>query len=433
MYPHEILDLHRLVRNQWLSPSELRKIQETKLLGLIQHSYRNVPYYTRLFDSVKLKPSDIHGIGDLMKIPASSKADLLSHPLADIMAQGITPDRCRVGTTSGTTGVPFKTYSMRKDSTMMNFGWVRTYMAHGMRLRDRAGVFAGWQLGAPRRPWYERLGIWRRKMLSSLDGPDVWVSELNKWKPHVITGYSMTLNLLASALKENPLHSIRPKLVFHSSGILDPRDRKNVEATFGCKMVDIYGSDEGGCIAWECAMCAGYHINVDLVAVETIGEDGQPVLPGQRGEIVITNLHSYAMPIIRYRQGDVGVLSPEEPSCGRGLPLLKSIEGRVDDYVVLPSGRKFSPHPFHWALLLVPGILQWRVIQEECDLLHVEIVAGPGFSSGGGAWMIESNLRKIVGDEMRIRVSQVDHIKKTHPHKFRSVISRLSDPRHPCG
>lgn len=423
MVPHEILFLRRLIKNQWLSPRELREFQEHKLRRLIIHAYDRVPYYRRLLDSAKLKPSDIQGLPDLMKIPTTSRAQLIEQPLSDITARGIDLRRCRVMTTSGTTGAPLKTYYRRRDLTRINLGWARAYLAHGMRARDRIGAFRGWQTAERKTTWYERLGILRRRTLSSLDGPEAWISELQKWKPQVLMGYSMTLKLLAAAVRERRADRIRPRLIFHTSGLLHDHEREDIGEALGSKVIDIYGSDEGGCIAWECPRCKGYHVNVDLVALEIV-EDGRAAPAGNPGEVVITNLHSFAMPLIRYRQEDVAALSPEAPICGRGLPLLREIQGRVDDFIVLPSGGRISPHPFYWALLLVPGISKWRVIQETRNLLRIEVVAGANFPEEGPS-MIETNVRKIVKGGMEITVSVLDAIEHNPLQKFRSVISKV--------
>ena len=394
MYPHEILDLYRLMRNQWLPPASLRALQERKFLTLVHHAYHNVPYYRRLFDSVNLKPADIRGLCDLEKIPMTSKADLLGPPLEEVMAKGMAPEDCREAITSGATGMPFRVYYGRKDSTILNLGWVRTYLIHGTKPWDKIAGFSGWRVADSNMPWYERLGIWRRKMLSALDGPDQWIAELRRWNPQVVTGYCMTLNLLASALKERPCDSIRPKVVLHTSALLHDYDRQLIGEALHARVVDIYGSHEGGCIAWECPQCSGYHINLDLVALEII-KDGRAAPRGEDGELVITNLHSHAM------------------------PLMRNIQGRIDDHIVLPSGTRVSSHPFYWALVVIRGVRQWRVIQEEKDLLRVEVVAGKEWDSSVPS-SIETNLRTIVHDDMRIAIALVDRIDISPAQKFRS-------------
>ncbi|HHT9119112.1 MAG TPA: phenylacetate--CoA ligase family protein [Candidatus Hypogeohydataceae bacterium YC41] len=423
MRPYDVLDLYELMKNQWRKPEELAEIQVKKLQKLVRHAYEEVPYYRRLFDSVKLTPSDIKDISDLTKIPITSKEQLVSLPLKEITAGGVDLDYCRVTTTSGTTGVPIKTYYRRRDFTLMNLGWARAYLAHGMKPWYRIGAFSGWPSISPKPSWYEYIGLWRRKVLSSLDSPDIWISELRKWRPQVITGYVMNLKLLAFAIQEHGDSDIRPQLIFSTSAILDDYSRKFITDVFKEKVVDIYGSNEGGCIAWECPQCNGYHVNIDMLVLEIL-ENGKSVPPGKEGEVVITNLHSYAMPLIRYRLGDIGTLSPEVPSCGRGMPLLKEITGRIDDFIVLPSGKRISPHPFYHALRWVRGIAKWRIIQEENGILKVEVVVSKDFSYNGSS-LIEANLRKIFDDKLKIEISIVAEIKQDPSQKFRSVISKV--------
>ncbi|HHT9152071.1 MAG TPA: phenylacetate--CoA ligase family protein [Candidatus Hypogeohydataceae bacterium YC40] len=233
----------------------------------------------------------------------------------------------------------------------------------------------------------------------------------------------MNLKLLAFAIQEHGDSDVRPQLIFSTSAILDDYSRKFITDVFKEKVVDIYGSNEGGCIAWECPQCNGYHVNIDMLVLEIL-ENGKSVPPGKEGEVVITNLHSYAMPLIRYRLGDIGTLSPEVPSCGRGMPLLKEITGRIDDFIVLPSGKRISPHPFYHALRWVRGIAKWRIIQEENGILKVEVVVSKDFSYNGSS-LIEANLRKIFDDKLKIEISIVAEIKQDPSQKFRSVISKV--------
>jgi phenylacetate-CoA ligase len=427
MLPHELRHLRRLIKDQWLPPERLREVQERKLRRLVAHAYERVPYYRRLFDSVGLKPADIRGLSDLEKVPMTTRNGLLEHPLTDITARGIDLKRCRVQMTSGTTGVPFRHYHRRSDLTRVNFGWARAYLAHGMKLRDRIASFQGRRDAGRTRSWYEALGVWRRRMLSASDLPETWISDLTAWKPQVLLGYSMTLALLASALRARPALRYRPRLIFHTSGLLLERDREDIARALASRVIDLYGSEEGGCIAWECPRCRGYHVNADMVALEIV-EAGRIAPVGTPGEVVITNLHSFAQPLIRYRQGDIAAWSLEAPACGRGLPLIENIQGRIDDFVILPSGRRVSPHPLHWAVLAVPGIKRWRIVQEARDRIRVEVVAGPEFPADGPA-VIEANVRRILAENAAVAVAVVDAIAQDPRKKFRLVVSNVStDP-----
>jgi phenylacetate-CoA ligase len=153
-------------------------------------------------------------------------------------------------------------------------------------------------------------------------------------------------------------------------------------------------------------------------------DNGQAVSPGQAGEVVITNLHSFAMPFIRYRQSDVGVWAEEAAQCGRGLPLMRVIEGRLGDFITLPSGQKLSPHPFFVALDTAIGVTKWRLIQETVHRLRVEIAVD---QHGGdqAAKAAKANLQAIVGQEMEIIVVETNTFSYEPTQKFRSVLSMV--------
>jgi phenylacetate-CoA ligase len=154
------------------------------------------------------------------------------------------------------------------------------------------------------------------------------------------------------------------------------------------------------------------------------GKGGKPVPPGNEGEIVITNLHSYAMPFIRYRQADVGVMAGVPSRCGRGLPLMKIVAGRLGDFIMLPSGKKLSPHHFFIALDTAAGIARWRLTQETSCRLRVEVAVGQS-SSARAFQAVRANLEAIVGEEMEIIVSELDSLPNDPSQKFRSIRSRV--------
>jgi phenylacetate-CoA ligase len=423
MRPQDVLFLRHLMANQWQSPQKLQELQDSKLVRLLRHSYERVPYYRRLFDSVRVKPEDIKGVKDLTRLPLTSKEELRDLPQRDILARGCDPRRCRKAVTSGSTGIPLTILYRRQDLTRINLAWGRTYFVHGVKPWHRMATFTG-QRDAPKdRSWYEYLGLMQRKVLSTWDHPDRWISELGAWQPHALSGYVMTLRLLGRAMQAQKTTGITPNVVFQTSGLLDEPSRRFLRSVFGVRIVDVFGSHEGGCIAWECATCAGYHINADMVVVEIV-DGGRLVPPGEEGEIVVTNLHSYAMPFIRYRQGDVGRLAQESPQCGRGLPLMKIIEGRLGDFIVLPSGKRLSPHPFFVALDTTAGITRWQLVQETPHRLHVKVVVAHGFS-GHGSQAARASLQAIVGEDMEVIVSEVDAIPHDPAQKFRSVRSML--------
>jgi phenylacetate-CoA ligase len=256
--------------------------------------------------------------------------------------------------------------------------------------------------------------------------PDVWLSEVSRWRPHAIMGYVNVLRLFGESVLQAGGAGISPRLVFTTSELLDEGSRSFLGSVFKAPVFNIYASAEAGCMAWECPRCGAMHISSDTVVFEVL-KDGHPVGAGEEGEVVVTNLHSYTMPFIRYRQGDLARMSARQPACGRNLPLLDAIEGRQDDCIVLPEGRRISYSPFYYCVQSTPGLRRWRIVQEDLHTLRVELEPGPGFDPAARA-VIAANLRNVVGLDMAITVDVVASLTPEPGRKFRSVSSRVGRP-----
>jgi len=424
MRVYHLYDLYKLSTNQWKTPEYLRKIQTIKLRRLIRHAYEKVPYYRELFYSLKIKPYDIRKLEDLQKLPLTTKKQLHELSLKEKTARGIDVKRCRSLSTSGTTGIPLKMFFTPQDSTLMNLTWARAFLACGMKPWYKMVAFIGQQKVKPKKSWYEHFGLWRRKEISTWDKSEYWITEIQKQNPQILVGYVMTFKLLEEAIQKHQIKDINPKTIFHSSSILDSFSRKHLEKVFHTSIKDFYGSEEAGNIAWECEKCGGYHINSDTLIVEVLDNNKQ-VNPGEQGEVVITNLHSYAMPFIRYQQKDIVTSSEKKVRCGRGFPLLEQIKGRTDDFIVLENGRRIPSHPLYHCIVHIPGIKRWRMIQEKINKLKVEIEPGAGYGIHTQK-TIENNLKKLIRDKMEIEICKVDSILINPSSKFRSVLSYVS-------
>ncbi len=416
--------LVRLRAAERRSPAAVRRMQERKLRELVRHAYDRVPFYRRLFDGAGVRPGDVRGLDDLRRLPLVSKRELLAQPQSDILAAGVDPRECRVSASSGTTGTPLTVYSLAADKTMMNLSWTRAYLANGMRPWDRLAAFIGQRPGARSPRWHERVGLFRRNEISAWLGPEEWVAILQRWRPQVITGYVMTLRLLAEYVRDNGIEGVTPRIVFHTSALLDDGSRRLFEEVFKARVVNIYGSDEAGCIAWECPACRESHVSSDMLIVEVLA-DGRPVPAGGSGEVVITNLHSHAMPFIRYRQEDVVQLSRNAPRCGRPFPLIARIEGRVEDFLVLRNGARMPPHPFYHCIDPVPGVKRWRIVQEDAGTMRVELEPGPDLAADR-LRRIHEDLAALTRGEMEIEIRTVGEIPIAAGAKFRTILSKAA-------
>ncbi len=425
MYPYQIYDLFKLLRTQWKSPEAIKKLQEAKLKRLIHHAYQKVPYYHERLDSHGIRPQDIRKVEDLQILPLTSKKELQALSLEEKIAQGIDPERCKSFRTSGTTGLPLEIYFRQADWTLMNLTWGRAFVAAGMSPLHKRGTLSGKKDAKKRKSWYEHFGLFRTRDISTWQEPEEWIEELRDWKPQVLMGHVMVLRFLGEALQRSRNQDVAPNVVVSTSEALDHFSRQYLKSVFRCKILDVYAAYETGCIAWECEACSGYHMSSDTLVVEVL-RDGRPVPPGGEGEMVVTNLHSYAMPFIRYRLGDLVVPSGKDPVCGRGFPLLERIQGRSDDCIVLRNGQKIASPPLYYAITPAAGVRRWRVIQEDWDRLRVEIEPDAAFGKDSQQ-LIQNNLRSLLGDRMKIEMALVDSI-VTHPSlKFRSVSSKIRE------
>ncbi len=422
MFITSLINLYNLRRQQWLQTEQLEEIQQKKLRRMIRHAYENVIYYRRLFDSAGVKPEDIKTAEDLQKIPITTKEQLQKLEQKEIIAKGINPNRCKKLRTSGSTGIPLSIFFTAKDTEFYNIMQVRASIECGQRLWDR---FVYIKAVLPTRPkyWFENLGIWNKQVISHRDMFEKQIEDLRQLRPHVIKGLTPKLFVLARFMKEKGIDDIRPRLIIVGGTTLDFKSREMIESAFGTELFDYYGCFELGLIAWECSEHNGYHINCDSLVLELI-KDGRVVPPGEMGKIVCTSLHSFAMPFIRYDIGDVGILSDEKCPCGRGLPLLKSIEGRTDDLFVLPGGKLYTASALAENMGVIPGISQFRIIQESLRCVTVQIAPDKNFSEET-IKQIKGQLLKLIGTNFDIKVEVVDTIPPDPSGKRRCIISKV--------
>lgn len=419
--------LRELRGNLKLDKAKLEEIQRKKLKDLLKHAYENVPYYRGLFDSNRIKPEDIRNVQDLENIPVTDKTVIRSMKRSDIMAKNINQGECVEVFTSGSTGMPTHIYFTREDYGFLDLIYLRSFLENGLRFKYKRAFVLDPHSFETKKCWYHWFGLATYVNISCFWDPREQTNALIDAKPDFIHGYPSSLKEIAELALELEIKEIQPRIISTAGEMLHKKDRGLIASVFGVDIYDRYAARECGNIAWECNMHAGYHINIDSLIVEFI-KDGHPVEPGERGDVVITNLHSYAMPFIRYRIGDIAVPSSNACPCGMELPLMEIFEGRDEDFIVLNNGRKISPMAVTGTLDHIPGLKQFRVIQEKRELMVVQIVAGAKYSQDVPL-KTQNLLRELVGDDMHIEVRMVSEISKEHTGKIRAVISKVPDAK----
>lgn len=421
-FPFQASAFVHSLRNQWKSSLKINRLQEKRFLKLIKHAYENVPFYTKKFEAARIKPSDIRTSDDIRILPVSSKKEMQDVPTHELISQGLDLRTCTRYLTSGTTGTPLNIFFRPRDETMINMTWIRAFLTGGMKVHHRLAAFIGKEKSVREQAWYEHLGIFRRLEISNWMTPEHWIKDLQPYRPDAIIGDTISLRLLAETVSEQSNTQISPKIIFNTSILLDPFSRNYLRDIFRCKVIDLYGSFEGGCLAWECPQCSGYHVSADMSILEIL-KDGLPVGPGEDGEVFLTNLYSYAMPFIRYRLGDRVSLSKNIPTCGRNSPLLGEILGRKDDYILLGNKKKIACQPFYHILNPIPGIKKWRIIQETLNDLSIVIVPAPEFNKNS-ILEIQREISRLVGGQLEIKIDLVKSIDHDPKYKYRSVITK---------
>jgi len=335
--------------------------------------------------------------------------------------------------TGGSTGEPLH-FAYSKES----YGWrvamsKRGYAWAGAMPGSKQAYIWGIQLGHVGyfKRMKERLhhAIDRQLYFNSFDFDEKAMSQclhsLNHFKPAAIIGYTNPLYNLALFIDDNSKIGFTPKGVICAAEKVFPYQREVIERVFGAKVFNTYGSREFMLIASECERHEGLHISAENLIVEIIKDDGTPAKEGETGRIIITDLHNFGMPFIRYEIGDLGIATSKTCQCGRGLPLIADVVGRSLDVIRTPEGKIVPGEFFPHLMKDFPEISRFQVVQEKLDLLIIKLVPTTELREASKK-RIESEVRNVVGPAMIIKYEVDSHIPLTATGKYRVTVSKIT-------
>jgi phenylacetate-CoA ligase len=418
--------LWQLKKDQWKKVRELEDIQFKKLKEIITYAYEYVPYYHRLFKSVKFKPSDLKEKNFIKKIPITTKMDL-QRAYPSIIAKGIDLSKQSCNFTSGSTGIPLRVIKDKKTDACHYAKDIYTLLECEVSFKDTFVYIRSMAESIkPPKPYSIILGSLRSYTVPVFNESEKILSVLKQLNPDAFQTFPSVLTDLSAG----ETSGINPRKIFAIGENLTQHCREVTRRAFNVEINELYGSIEFENLAFECNEHAGLHIITDSALLEFLDQDYDHVAAGESGEIVVTDLLNHAMPLIRYKLGDVGIPSDERCNCGRGWPLIKNIEGRTNDNFVLPSGRKASFFAFfrfiHKELEeQVFGISQFQVIQEKRNKLVLKVVKGKEFNESS----IERLREKMeaffitLGEEVKVEILIVDEIPRGKTGKRQTIIS----------
>jgi phenylacetate-CoA ligase len=364
----ETLEFVGLIHRKTWSRERLDSLRRRKLQRLAAHAYERVPYYRRLMDQAGVKPANIREPADLRRIPITTKADL-RRAGQDCLASGM--DATIVQHTSGHSGVPFEVRMTAAEARTRRLREFRMLIGIGVRPRDRLTLL-GPVHTRPKR-LHRALGFYRMDVIPLLLAPEEQLRRFRLAHPDVLWAYPSALQTVLHYAGCGLRDLARPRFLINSSAVMTPLFRERLLAeTPEMEIVNIYGSAEAGRIAAECRSRRGLHVEDDAIILELL-EDGSPVEPGREGTAVVTCLDQFAMPLIRYEQGDICRERLESCGCGWQTPVLDPPTGRQSDMLTLPDGKKVSPDRIDVSLRHETDLLQYRFVQDRLDRIQAQL------------------------------------------------------------
>jgi phenylacetate-CoA ligase len=418
-----------LEHSQWSGRAKILSDQNEALLRFVHYAYNHVPYYRRIMDERGVKPQDVQSVADLSRLPYLTKADLRTH--ANELLATPKPAHTVAMTTGGSTGAPVSVLTTMAYHGFADAARLRAHSWFGLDPGARELVLWGSPIELGRQShWREvRDRFLNSRLISAFDLSDGalagYAKLIHRYRPKKLYGYASALAYLGAYLTKtgHAIDSDWPTAVFTTAEPLLPHQRKAIQAGFHCDVAVEYGSRDAGLIAHECP-AGRLHMNAERIIVE-IAEDAQFGTPG-KGEIVVTNLLSTAMPLIRYRTGDIGQLETSECICGRGLPLLSYVEGRRTDFLVTPSGRVLHALAIIYPIRETPGIVEFQVFQATLRQIVIRVVTDSAFSDVA-CKSLAKKASLALGGEVSVEIDQVTTIPRLPSGKFRYVISAVAE------
>ena len=405
----------RLLRGR----ESVRRYQLRALQRLVRHAGDQVPYYRRIFASAQVGPADLRSLDALTQFPISSKNDFQQAPLSSRFAAGFSVDNCRVHETSGSTGERMLIARTPTEELRLFGRRLRSQILNGLRPWHRRLIIGA----SPRKLASHKLGVFRTSGMDLSLSPKQMLDEAERLRPHIIKGPPGALEVL---LQEDPqrLSALSLELILSGAEQLPAGLRDRLEAHCACRVIDSYGAVECNLIAWECSRCGMYHTCDDSVIVEVWNGD-RPAAPGEEGDVVVTALHSYAMPFIRYRVGD-RVLLPVSPApCNIPFGVIHRIQGRSVDYLRFPGNIAVSPYQIMDQLDSIQEIRRYQVVQDDARSVQVTFEAAVANVSSIEQ-RVRDSLKQVLPGGVVIQSRRVDRIDSTAASKRRFVQSRIT-------
>ncbi len=426
-YGHSFKEhLARLKKMEWWSEKEIEAYQSEKIVGIVKHAYATVPFYRKWYKENGVNINNITSTQDLHELPILTKA-IVRENQQDMISSLYKKNTLQKGLTSGTTGTPLSIYKTYESQSYQWAVWWRHKARFGLTIKDRHLTFGARvpidQTQSHPPYWlndYANNRVYLSTYHINKDTLNDIVNYLNSTHFDFFTGYPSAMYVLASLMDEQKLRLYnRPKYIVTGADALLPKYEAVIERVFGAPVTEQYGMAE---FAGNISKCehGKFHLDFECGYVES-----QLRANSDYQNLIMTGWANDAMPFIRYEVGDYGRVDNELCSCGRKTQCFSHIDGRLEDHIITPDGRKLigMNQVFEYA----KNAKEIQIFQQDCDAIEFRIVAGSKFGDSDKDALTREFQRRA-GDSMKIRFKMVDELERSSTGKLKAVISQLSAP-----
>jgi phenylacetate-CoA ligase len=423
--------------------ARLNHYADTSFKKIIQYA-GNVPFYQYKYQKEGISRNLVRGLSNIEMFPYVSKDDLRKNFPDGIVPHGFDKNNAHLFTTSGSTGEPVSIYKDHLTVVRGQIIGIRMYKANGIDWKhDRIamigdfGVQGSYDEECVKRFSYRYLNNFlnfsNMKLISFKEEPKNIMNELNDFRPFVIYTDPDVLKDLATLKNKGIGDNVSPKLCVSHGSSLNPYTRKYVEEIFNCRIIDNFGSSEGGAIAFQCKK-GNYHINSDLVHLEVINDEEELLRYDEEGRLVITRLYGRGTPIIRYTgMNDILILSEKKCDCGLNTQLIEKIKGRKINPIILSNGERVSGFAFIqipyqvMKKLNTDKIKQFQIVQKKIGQIEVFVVIDEELrETPPDSELLFCELQKSfhneVGKNLEITIKEIKEIKKRRAREYPPLI-----------
>lgn len=404
------------------SREQMRDWQWERLVRLVRHAYENVPLYHDLYRGVSFQPDDLKTWDDFHRLPTVTKDQVIANFPDRMLAKGYALDDLVVSRSSGSSG---KVLDIAYDSRAMVL-----YTLAGLRLYGMGFTYRSWHrqlyIYTSPYPLNSLFGLYPLDFLSTLTPIPEIIAQLKARKPDLLVCYPSHLKQIEREMTETDLEQVHLRCISVNSEMSTQAERDYLAKRFHCPVLDEYSSEELTRIAAQCR-CGTYHLFEDINYIEAKTDfDREDAL----GVLVGTNLHNYAMPMIRYEQNDLGRIEETTCACGWKFRALVSLQGRKNDSFVLPSGRTISSGflldaTYEVLLTYRTAVKDFCLIQQSRDQVVLEVVVGEGWNAEIST-AIERRFETFFESGVIFTIAVVKVCSKTKSGKRNPIISRVS-------